>query len=151
MFNEYMNIAVEEAKKAGVAGEIPVGAVIVKDNIVIAKAHNTRECIQNVLAHAEISAIDQACKYLNNWRLDGCDMYVTLEPCPMCCGAILQSRIKSVYFGAYSLETGCMGTAVNLPKLLKNNTLTVYGGIMEDECSKLLKELEYTGKKYPLY
>lgn len=139
-----MDIAIEEAKKALGKGEIPVGAVIVKDNIVIAKAHNTREGIQNALAHAEISAIDQACKYLNNWRLDECDLYVTLEPCPMCCGAVLQSRIKNVYFGAYGLEIGCMGTVVNLPKLLKNTSLTVYGGIMEDECKTLLRDFKYT-------
>lgn len=145
MYNKYMNIAIEEAKKALNKGEIPVGAVIVKDNIVIAKAHNTREGIQNTLAHAEIIAIDQACKYLNNWRLDECDLYVTLEPCPMCCGAVLQSRIKNVYFGAYSRENGCMGTVINLPKLLKNGSLTVYGGIMEDECTKLLTDFKYKG------
>lgn len=146
MFNKYMNIAIEEAKKAYTMGEIPVGAVIVKDNIVIAKAHNTREGAQNVLAHAEINAIDMACKYLNNWRLDDCDLYVTLEPCPMCCGAILQSRIKNVYFGAYSRESGCMGTVINLPLLFKNNSITIYGGIMEDECTALLTNFEYTGK-----
>lgn len=146
MYNKYMNLAIEEAKKALVSGDIPVGAVIVKDNIVIAKGHNTRENTMNSLAHAEIIAINEACRKLNNWRLDECEMYVTLEPCPMCCGAILQARIKSVYFGAYSLESGCMGTAVNLPKLLKNTTLTVYGGIMEDECSKLLTDFKYMGK-----
>ena len=146
MYNEYMNIAINEAKKALGKGEIPVGAIIVKNKKIISRAHNTRENMQNVLAHAEISAIDKACKALGNWRLDGCDLYVTLEPCPMCCGAILQSRIKNVYFGAYSTETGCMGTAINLPKLLKNNVLTVYGGIMEDECKKLLTDFEYTSK-----
>lgn len=146
MYNKYMNIAIEEAKKALNIGEIPVGAVIVKDNIVIARGHNTRENIKNSLAHAEISVINTACRELDNWRLDGCDMYVTLEPCPMCCGAILQARIRNVYFGAYSLESGCMGTVVNLPKLLKNSSLTVYGGIMEDECTKLLTDFKYTGK-----
>ncbi len=146
MFNEYMNIAINEAKKALNKGEIPVGAVIVKNNIVISKAYNTRETGKNALAHAEIVAIDKACKYLNNWRLEECDLYVTMEPCPMCCGAILQSRIKNVYFGAYSLESGCMGTVINLPKLLKNSSLTVYGGIMEDECKKLLTDFNYTGK-----
>lgn len=146
MYNKYMNIAIEEAKKALNTGEIPVGAVIVKDNIVIARGHNTRENIKNSLAHAEISVINTACRELDNWRLDGCDMYVTLEPCPMCCGAILQARIRNVYFGAYSLESGCMGTVVNLPKLLKNSSLTVYGGIMEDECTKLLTDFKYTGK-----
>lgn len=146
MYNKYMNIAISEAKKALVKGEIPVGAIIVKDNIVIATAHNTREESQNALEHAEINAIKKACEFLNNWRLDECDMYVTMEPCPMCCGAILQSRIKNVYFGAYSRDNGCMGTVVNLPKLLKNSFLTVYGGIMEDECTKLLTDFEYTGK-----
>ena len=146
MYNEYMNIAINEAKKALEKGEIPVGAIIVKDNIVIAMAHNTREESQNALEHAEINAIKKACEFLNNWRLDECDMYVTMEPCPMCCGAILQSRIKNVYFGAYSRDNGCMGTVVNLPKLLKNSFLTVYGGIMEDECTKLLTDFEYTGK-----
>ena len=146
MFNKYMDIAIEEAKKALDMSEIPVGAVIVKDNIVIAKGHNTRESLQNSLAHAEIAAINQACLNLNNWRLDGCDLYVTLEPCPMCCGAILQARIKSVYFGAFSTENGCMGTVVNLPKLLKNNSITVYGGIMEDECTKLITGFNYKRK-----
>ena len=146
MFNKYMEVALNEAKKALEKGEIPVGAVIVKDNIVIAKAHNTREENQDALAHAEVNAIKKACEYLNNWRLENCDMYVTMEPCPMCCGAILQSRIKNVYFGAYSRDNGCMGTVVNLPKLLKNNSLTVYGGIMEDECTALLTNVEYTGR-----
>lgn len=146
MYNKYMNIALSEAKKALEKGEIPVGAIIVKDNIVIATAHNTREESQNALEHAEINAIKKACEFLNNWRLEECDMYVTMEPCPMCCGAILQSRIKNVYFGAYSRDNGCMGTVLNLPKLLKNNSLTVYGGIMEDECTKLLTDFEYTGK-----
>ena len=146
VFNKYMEIALNEAKKALEKGEIPVGAVIVKDNIVIAKAHNTREENQDALAHAEVNVIKKACEYLNNWRLENCDMYVTMEPCPMCCGAILQSRIKNVYFGAYSRDNGCMGTVVNLPKLLKNSSLTVYGGIMEDECTALLTDVEYTGR-----
>lgn len=140
MFNKYMDIAIKEAKKALNKGEIPVGAVIVKDNIVIAKGHNTREGNQNALAHAEIDVINQACKVTENWRLEDCDIYITLEPCPMCTGAILQSRIRNVYFGAFSTDNGCMGTVVNLPKLLKNNSVTVYGGIMEDECTKLLKD-----------
>ena len=140
MFNKYMDIAIKEAKKALNKGEIPVGAVIVKYNIVIAKGHNTREGNQNALAHVEIAVINQACKVTENWRLEDCDIYITLEPCPMCTGAILQSRIRNVYFGAFSTDNGCMGTVVNLPKLLKNNSVTVYGGIMEDECTKLLKD-----------
>jgi len=140
MFNKYMDIAIKEAKKALEKGEIPVGAVIVKDNIVIATGHNTREGDHNALAHAEICAIDRACREVGNWRLEDCDLYVTLEPCPMCTGAVLQSRIKNVYFGAYSTDNGCMGTVLNLPKLLKNNSVTVYGGIMEEECTKLIKD-----------
>ncbi len=145
MYNKFMSLAIEEAQKASSIGEVPIGAVIVKDNIVIAKAHNLRESLKNALCHAEISAINSACNELGNWRLDGCDMYVTLEPCPMCCGAILQARISNLYFGAYSLETGCAGTVVNLPKLLKNSSLTVYGGIMEDQCKKLLTSFDYKG------
>lgn len=146
MYNKYMNLAIEEAKKALIKGEIPVGAIIVKDNIVIAKAHNTREETQSSLGHAEINAISLACKKINNWRLEECDMYVTMEPCPMCCGAILQARIKTYISEHTAGKNGCMGTVINLPKQLKNNSLTVYGGIMEDECTKLLTDFEYTGK-----
>lgn len=138
MFNEFMSIAIEEAKTALSKGEVPVGAVIVKDGKVVAKAHNLRESAKNSLAHAEILAINEACKVLGDWRLTGCSMYVTLEPCPMCTGAILQSRIESVYFGAFSKDNGCMGTVVNLPASLKNSSVTIYGGIMEDQCTKLI-------------
>lgn len=138
MFNEFMSIAIEEANIALSKGEVPVGAVIVKNGNVIAKAHNMRENAKNSLAHAEIIAINKACEILGDWRLSGCDMYVTLEPCPMCTGAILQSRLQSVYFGAFSKDSGCMGTVANLPAILKNSSITTYGGIMEDECSKLI-------------
>ena len=138
MFNEFMSIAIEEANVALKKSEVPVGAVIVKDGKVIAKAHNLRESAKNPLAHAEIIAINEACKVLGDWRLSGCDMYVTLEPCPMCTGAILQSRLQSIYFGAFSKDNGCMGTVANLPAILKNSSITTYGGIMEDECSALI-------------
>lgn len=140
MFNKYMNIAIEEAKYALLESEVPVGAVIVKNGVVVSAAHNMRECTSNALAHAEIIAINKACLSLGNWRLNDCDMYVTLEPCPMCSGAILQSRIKNLYFGAYSKDSGCMGTVINLPSILKNTEITVYGGIMESECSKIIFE-----------
>lgn len=140
MFNQYMNAALSEAVKAFKIGEVPVGAVIVKDKKIIAFAHNVREKFNNPLAHAEICAINIACGILGNWRLSDCDMYVTLEPCPMCSGAILQSRIKNLYFGAYNTENGCMGTIINMAKMLKDNNITVYGGIMEDECSSLIKK-----------
>ena len=97
MENEYMRLALNEAALAEASGDIPVGAVIVKNGVVIAKAHNTREKYMNALCHAEISAINSACRYLNNWRLDDCDMYVTLEPCIMCSGAVVQSRIRRVF------------------------------------------------------
>ncbi len=135
-----MEYAINEAKKALLKGEVPVGAVIVKDGEVIASAHNLRETESNALCHAEISAIDIACKKLGRWRLSDCDIYVTLEPCPMCAGAILQSRLRNVYYGAFSKESGAMGTVINLPALLKVKETTVYGGIMEDECSRLITD-----------
>ena len=147
MFNEYMKCAIDEAKKSLLCGDIPVGAVIVKDGSIIAKAHNLREKLNNPLCHAEIIAINQACALLDNWRLCGCDMYVTLEPCPMCTGAILQSRIRNVYFGAFSKDSGCMGTVINLPPLVKNTEVQIYGGIMEDECSEILDSFFKSLKK----
>ena len=146
MFNEFMSIAIEEANVALKKGEVPVGAVIVKDGKVVAKAHNLRETLKNPLAHAEIIAINEACKILGDWRLTECSMYVTLEPCPMCTGAILQSRLKDVYFGAFSKDNGCMGTVVNLPAQLKNFSITTYGGIMEDQCAKLISSFFETDR-----
>ncbi|MBR0278187.1 MAG: nucleoside deaminase [Clostridia bacterium] len=147
MKNKFMSLAIEQAKIAYNKKEIPVGAVIVKSDKVIAKAYNQRESTSNSLAHAEIIAINEACRKLNSWRLSECDIYVTLEPCPMCSGAILQSRIKSLYFGAFSKDNGCMGTVINLPSALKSSSTTVYGGIMEEECSSLISEfLKQNGK-----
>lgn len=140
MFNKYMKYAIEEAKSASDTRDIPVGAVIVKNGEIIAKAHNSREFYQKSLCHAEIIAIDQACKAVGNWRLSECDMYVTLEPCPMCAGAILQARFRSIYFGAFSKDSGCMGTVIDLPSFFKNTQTSVYGGIMEEECSKLISD-----------
>lgn len=109
-----MDLALEEAKKAEKLGEVPVGAIIVKNGEIIAKAHNLKETLKNPLAHAEVLAINEACKKLNNWRLLGCEMYVTLEPCPMCAGAILQSRISKVHIGAIDDTTGAGGSVVNI-------------------------------------
>src|SRR5574344_1184885 len=109
---EFMNDAIQEALKSD--GEIPVGAVIVKDGKIISRAFNTREKDDDISSHAEILAIRLAEKALNNWRLDDCEMYVTLEPCPMCAWAILQARIKTVYFGAYDSMYGAFGSAMNL-------------------------------------
>ncbi|MDE6139153.1 MAG: nucleoside deaminase [Candidatus Gastranaerophilales bacterium] len=135
---QFMNLAIEEAKKAD--GDIPVGAVIVKDGEVIASAFNTREKDKDITSHAEILAIRMAEKYLGNWRLDGCELYVTLEPCPMCGWAILQSRIKTVYFGSYDTNYGAFSSKIDLRSLMSGTKLNVYGGILEAECDLILND-----------
>ena len=135
-----MKTALCEAKKAAKSGEVPVGAVIVKDGKVIATGRNMREEKQNALSHAEIEAINNACKVLGSWRLDGCEMYVTLEPCPMCAGAIINARIKTLVFGAYDKTAGSVDSVVNLCDYPYNHKPEVYGGICEDECLAVLKE-----------
>lgn len=141
MINRFMEAAILEAKKSYQLGEVPVGAVIVKDGQIIGKGFNQKESSNDATAHAEILAIKEACKTLGSWRLDDCSMYVTLEPCPMCAGAILESRIKRVYIGAESERTGAAGTVVDI---LNNSYLgsktEVYFGIMEEECKTLLKD-----------
>lgn len=132
-----MKRAIEFAKQAG--SEIPVGAVIIKDNEVIAGAFNRKEELNDVTAHAEILAIREASKKLGRWRLDDCEMYVTLEPCPMCAWAIVNSRIKTVYFGSYDVNYGALGSAIDVRELA-NSKMKVYGGIMEEECDKILNE-----------
>jgi len=131
-----MSKAIETAKQAGF--EIPVGAVIVKNGEIIASAYNIKEQMNDVTAHAEVLAIREAEKKLNNWRLNDCIMYVTLEPCPMCAWAIIQSRIKAVYFGSYDLSYGALGSKINI-RTLVDSKLEVYGGIMEKECDELLE------------
>ncbi len=138
--NEYMKIALHEAEKAGEIGEIPVGAVIVKNGEVIATGHNTRETENNALGHAEIEAITVACKKLNSWRLEDCDIYVTLEPCPMCAGAIINSRIKRVIFGAFDKKAGSCSqdSVIDLFSLPYNHKPEVLAGIGEKECTEAL-------------
>lgn len=137
--DKYMKLALKEAKKAYDLDEVPVGAIIVKDGIVIAKAHNLREKTQSSLSHAEILCIQKACKKLNSWRLDGCEMYITLEPCTMCAGAIIQSRIKNIYIGAKDEKNGCVGSICNMLEL--NTTHRVnYEYIDEEECANILKQ-----------
>lgn len=131
-----MHKAIELAKS--VNGEIPVGAVIVKDGEIISEAFNQKEKDCDVTAHAEITAIRDAEKKLGSWRLDGCEMYVTLEPCPMCAWAIINSRIKSVYFGSYDTNYGALGSKIDL-RGIANSDLKVYGGILEKECDEVLK------------
>ena len=135
-----MNLALKEAQKAYGILEVPVGCVIVKDGKIIARGHNVREKNQSIIGHAELVAIKKANKKLGTWRLEDCDMYVTLEPCPMCAGAIIQSRIKNLYFGAYDLKTGACGSVVNLFENAFNHKVNVYGGVEEDKCSKIIKD-----------
>ena len=131
--------AIELAKIAAEKKEVPVGAVIVKDGEIIATGKNEREEKQNALSHAEIEAINNACKKLGSWRLDGCEMYVTLEPCPMCTGAIINSRIKTLVFGAYDSKAGSVDSVINLCDYPYNHKPEIYGGICEDECLEILQ------------
>ena len=135
---KFMKAALLEAKKAEKIDETPIGAVIVRDGKIIARGHNKRETKKNALMHAEVIAIDKACKKLGGWRLPGCDIYVTLEPCPMCCGAIIQARIENVYFGAYDKKSGCLGSACDLSGVLPHK-VAYEGGIMQNECEEILK------------
>lgn len=139
MNSEFMLRAIELAKQAALEGEVPVGAVVVKDNEIVGEGRNRRELGKNALYHAEIEAIDNACKKLGGWRLWQCDLYVTLEPCPMCAGAIINSRIKNVYFGAFDNKAGSFGSVVNFNELPYNHKPEIVAGVMADECSLLLK------------
>lgn len=134
-----MLCALEQAAVAAENGEVPVGAVIVKNGSIIAKGRNMREEKQNALSHAELEAINNACKALGSWRLDGCELYVTLEPCPMCAGAIINSRISTLIFGAYDLRAGSIDSVINLCDYPYNHKPEIYGGICEDESLMLLK------------
>ena len=137
---EFMLAAYEMAKQAYDDGEVPVGAVIVRENEIVAKGRNRREKAKNALLHAEIDAIDNACKALGGWRLWNCELYVTLEPCPMCAGAIINAHIPKVYFGAYDFKNGSCGTITNLFEMPYNFKPECVGGIMAAECSALLKD-----------
>ena len=138
---KFMKKALKEAEKAYDKLEVPIGAVIVKDNKIIARAHNLKEEKQSTIKHAEIIAIEKASKKLKNWRLNECEMYVTLEPCPMCAGAILNSRIKKIYIGAIDERTGACGSKINI---LQNKDLDtscdIEIGILADECKDLLQD-----------
>ncbi len=135
-----MDEAIALAHLAGEKGEVPVGAVIVKNDEIIACGKNEREAKQNALSHAEIEAINAACKKLNSWRLEDCEMYVTLEPCPMCAGAIINSRIKTLVFGAYDKKMGSIDSVINLCDYPYNHKPEIYGGIKEEECRAVLTE-----------
>ncbi|ATD56075.1 nucleoside deaminase [Clostridium chauvoei] len=135
---DFMDLAIEEAKKAEEKGEIPVGAVIVKDGVVLAKAHNLKETLKKPMAHAEMLVIEEACNKLDNWRLSGTEMYVTLEPCPMCAAAIAQSRISKLYIGTFNKDMGACGSTINLLDYDIFNFYVDVKWCYNDECSKIL-------------
>ena len=135
---KYIKLALKEAKKAQFKDEVPIGCVIVKDDKIIARGHNLRETKKSVIKHAEIVAIEKACKKLNSWRLVGCEIYVTLEPCAMCAGAIYQARIDKVVFGADDLKGGALGGNFDLYKEKLNHYPQVIKGVLKEECSSLL-------------
>ncbi|WP_276932393.1 tRNA adenosine(34) deaminase TadA [Dubosiella newyorkensis] len=138
---DWMKKAILQAKVAMKKNEVPIGCVIVRDGKIIARAHNLRESQQIATKHAELIAIERACKKLKTWRLEDCDLYVTLEPCPMCAGAIILSRIRSVTFGAYDPKGGCAGSCADLFHVKGfNHYPEVHGGILEEECAQLLKD-----------
>ena len=130
----FMSLALAEARTAAELGEVPVGAVIVKDGAVIASAHNQREVLNDATAHAEILAVREACRVLGGWRLSGCTLYVTLEPCAMCAGAAVNSRLSRIVFGAYDFRFGSAGSIADIPSLPLNHRPSVIGGVMRDEC-----------------
>lgn len=133
--------ALEEARKAEQAEEIPIGAVVVKEGEIISRAYNSKERNKNSLFHAEIIAMNAACEKLGSKYLDGCELYVTLEPCAMCAGALINYRVTKLYFGAYEPKTGCCGSLYNLPVDKRfNHRVEVTGGIMEEECGTILKD-----------
>lgn len=140
LHEQYMKSALKYAKLASRYGETPVGCVIVRNGEIIAFGRNKREKTKNALMHAEIEAISRACKKLGGWRLFDCDLYVTLEPCPMCAGAIINSRIKNVYFGAYDTKNGCFGSVCDFCNFQFNHKPTVKGGILEKQCSEVLTD-----------
>lgn len=138
---KFMQAAIDEANKAAAIGEVPIGAVVVYKGEIIGRGHNLRETSQNATTHAEMIAIQEANKNRDSWRLMDADLYVTLEPCPMCSGAMIQSRVRHVYFGAYDQKGGTAGTLMNLLQDSRfNHQVGVTGGLMHDECQKLLQD-----------
>ena len=135
-----MREAIKLAEESAAEGEVPVGAVIVRNGDIVGAGRNRRETQKNALCHAEIEAINTACEKLGGWRLWECEMFVTLEPCPMCAGAIINSRIRRVVFGAYDPKAGACGSVTNLFDMPFNHKPELFGGVLQDECSKLLSE-----------
>lgn len=137
---KYMKEALKQAKKAYALGEVPIGCIIVHEGKIIGRGYNRRNTDKNTLAHAEITAINKASKYIGDWRLEECTMYVTLEPCQMCAGAIVQARIPEVVMGCMNPKAGCAGSILNILEMPQfNHQVSVTRGILEQECSDLLK------------
>lgn len=138
---QYMKEALRLAKKAASIGEVPIGCVIVYEGKIIGRGYNRRTTDKNTLSHAELNAIKKASKYMGDWRLEDCDMYVTLEPCQMCSGAIIQARMRKVYIGCMNPKAGCAGSVLNLLRIPQfNHQAEIEVGILEEECSSILKK-----------
>ncbi|MBA1335644.1 MAG: tRNA-specific adenosine-34 deaminase [Firmicutes bacterium] len=141
MYENFMKVALEEARTAFQKGEVPVGAVIIKEDRIIAKAHNRVESLNDATAHAEVLAIREAGKELGGWRLEDCTMVVTLEPCSMCAGAMVEARLKKLVVGAFDFKAGAAGSVYNIVQDKRlNHRLEVVYGVLQDECSELLRE-----------
>lgn len=136
----FMQQALECAKIAYSKNEVPIGAVIVKDNKIVAKGYNKSITLKDTTAHAEIIAIRKACKKLGNYRLNDCSIYVTIEPCIMCIGALVHSRIKNLYFGAYDKKFGACGSIIDISKTKANHKINIYSGLLEKDCAIIMKE-----------
>ena len=145
---KYMSLAIEQAKIAESMNEVPVGAIIVYNDKIISSGYNKREKLNNSLCHAEIEAINGACEYLNRWRLIDCHLYVTLEPCAMCAGAIINARISRVIYGASDPKSGSCGSVINLFDLPYNHKPEIVCGVMPEECSNILKQFFFNLRKY---
>jgi len=152
MDEHYMKLALKLSKKAQKNGDVPVGALIVKDDKILARGYNKREKRKNALYHAEIIAIDKACKKIKSWHLKGCTLYVTLKPCPMCAGAIINARLDRIVFGTKDYKAGAFGSVFDVNKFPLNHRPTVTEGVCLEECSKLLsdffKKLRLRGKRF---
>lgn len=134
-----MRTALDEALAARDAGEVPIGALVVKDGVIVSKAHNLVESLKDATAHAELIALREACAVLNERRLEGCTLYSTLEPCAMCTGAIINSRVERVVFGAYDERFGCCGSAMSLGYGCLGRRVLIVGGVLEEECTEILQ------------
>ena len=141
MDEKYMKEALKQAKKAYAIEEVPIGCVIVHEEKIIARAYNKRNTKKSTLAHAELLAIEKACKKLGDWRLEECTMYITLEPCQMCAGAIVQARIPRVVIGTHNKKAGCAGSILNLLQMKEfNHQVELTSGVLEEECSEMMKQ-----------